>query len=78
MFIFLMETKVRRDHADRVKRKLNFDGIFYVDGGGTGGGLALLWKERNSARLLSYSKHHIDIEVTLAGSDKWRLTCFYG
>lgn len=78
LFIFLMETKVRRDHAERLKCKLHYDGLFYVDGGGIGGGLALFWRERNSARLLSFSKQHIDIEVHLPGVDPWRLTCFYG
>lgn len=56
---FLMETKVRQDHADHLKTKLNFEGLFYVDGGGVGGGLALLWRDRGIASLISYSKNHI-------------------
>lgn len=78
MFVFLMETKVRREHADRLKARLQYDGLFYVDGGGLGGGLALFWRERNSVRLLSYSKNHIDVEIRLSGAVPWRLTCYYG
>ncbi|XP_031107562.1 uncharacterized protein LOC116012214 [Ipomoea triloba] len=78
MFIFLMETKVRRDHAERLKNKLNFEGLFYVDGGGVGGGLALFWRDKDVAKLISYSKNHIDIQVRLPSSNAWRLTCFYG
>ncbi|XP_019175665.1 PREDICTED: uncharacterized protein LOC109170987 [Ipomoea nil] len=78
MFIFLMETKVRRDPAERLRMKLNFDGLFYVDVGGLGGGLALFWREMGVASLISYSKNHIDVHVPLPGSDPWKLTCFYG
>lgn len=78
MFIFLMETEVRREHAERLKVKLNFEGLFYVDGGSVGGGLALLWRDSGVASLISYSKNHIDVQVRFPGNDAWRLTCFYG
>ncbi|CAH9113540.1 unnamed protein product [Cuscuta epithymum] len=77
-FIFLMETKVRRIHAERLKCKMDFAGVFYVDSGGVGGGLALFWKTKNSAKLLSYSKNHVDIEVNISGTSPWRFTGFYG
>ncbi|XP_019182124.1 PREDICTED: uncharacterized protein LOC109177267 [Ipomoea nil] len=73
-----METKVRREHAEQLKMKLNYDGLFYVDGGGVRGGLALLWRDRGVANLISYSKNHIDIQVNLPGSEPWRLTYYYG
>lgn len=41
-------------------------------------GLALLWKERSMAQLISYSKHHIDILVKIEGMTQWKLTGFYG
>lgn len=69
---FLMETKVRRHHAERVRVKLGFDGLFYVEGVGTAGRLALLWKDRNTVRLLSFSKNHIDVEVRLPGMEASR------
>ncbi|XP_031101874.1 uncharacterized protein LOC116005777 [Ipomoea triloba] len=61
-FVFLMETKVGRIHAERLRVKLGFDGLFYVDNVGLSGGLALFWKSNNTARLLSFSRHHIDVE----------------
>ncbi|XP_019191056.1 PREDICTED: uncharacterized protein LOC109185569 [Ipomoea nil] len=77
-FVFLIETKVNRDHAERLRIKLGFDGLFNVDNSGLSGGLALLWRTNNTARLLSYSDNHVDIEVSMLGFDKWRMTGFYG
>ncbi|XP_019179165.1 PREDICTED: uncharacterized protein LOC109174381 [Ipomoea nil] len=77
-FVFLIETKVNRDHAERLRIKLGFDGLFYVDNNGLSGGLALLWRANNTARLISYSDNHVDIEVSIPGFDKWRMTGFYG
>ncbi|XP_019173810.1 PREDICTED: uncharacterized protein LOC109169382 [Ipomoea nil] len=77
-FVFLMETKVCRIHAERIRVDLGFDGLFYVDSVRLKGGLALLWRKNNTARLISYSKNYIDIEVTMSGFPKWRMTCYYG
>ncbi|XP_031116377.1 uncharacterized protein LOC116020030 [Ipomoea triloba] len=77
-FVFLMETKVRRAHAKRLRIKLGFEGLFYVEGVGLSGGLVLFWKKNNTARLISFSKNHVDVEVSLAGFGVWRMTGFYG
>ncbi|XP_019184584.1 PREDICTED: uncharacterized protein LOC109179530 [Ipomoea nil] len=77
-FVFLMETKVARDHAERLRVTMGFEGLFYVDNDGLSGGLALLWKKNSTARLLSYSKNYVDVEVTMAGYPHWRMTCYYG
>ncbi|XP_019199918.1 PREDICTED: uncharacterized protein LOC109193531 [Ipomoea nil] len=61
-FVYLMETKVDRSHAERLRIKIGFEGLFYVDQDRRGGGLALLWKKNNTARLLSYSKNYVDVE----------------
>ncbi|XP_019150538.1 PREDICTED: uncharacterized protein LOC109147330 [Ipomoea nil] len=61
-FVFLMETKVGRIHVERIRVKLGFDGLFYVDHVGLSGGLALLWRKNNTARLISYSRNYIDVE----------------
>ncbi|XP_031120802.1 uncharacterized protein LOC116024038 [Ipomoea triloba] len=58
--------------------KLGFDGLFYVDNIGLSGGLALLWRKNCTASLLSYSRNHIDVKVTVPASNAWRMTCFYG
>jgi len=77
-FLYLMETKVGRVHAERLRVRLGFEGLFYVDSIGLSGGLGLFWRENCNARLLSYSRHHIDVEVSLGGSLLSRMTCFYG
>ncbi|XP_031116501.1 uncharacterized protein LOC116020159 [Ipomoea triloba] len=77
-FLFLMETKVARVHAERLRVKLGFDGLFYVDSVGLSGGLALFWRRNCTARLLCYSRCHIDVEVSVDSSACWRMTCFYG
>ncbi|XP_019184779.1 PREDICTED: uncharacterized protein LOC109179736 [Ipomoea nil] len=77
-FIFLMETKVKRIHAERIRVSLVFDGLFNVDLTRLGGGLALLWRKNDTARLLSYSKNYIDIEVNMPSFPQWRMTCYYG
>ncbi|XP_019179273.1 PREDICTED: uncharacterized protein LOC109174494 [Ipomoea nil] len=72
-----MEIKVGRIHAERLRIKIGFEGLFYVDSVGVGGNLALLWRKNNTARLLSFSKNHVDIEVAIR-DEVWRMTCFYG
>ncbi|XP_019153870.1 PREDICTED: uncharacterized protein LOC109150416 [Ipomoea nil] len=72
-----METKVDRSHAERLQIKIGFEGLFYVDPDRRGGGLALLWKKNNTARLLSYTKNYVDVEVAIR-EKVWRMTCFYG
>ncbi|XP_019189974.1 PREDICTED: uncharacterized protein LOC109184427 [Ipomoea nil] len=76
-FVFLMETKVSRDHVERLRIKLGFDGLFCINSSGLSGGLALLWRANNTARLMSYSKNYVDVEVSIPGFDKWRMTGFY-
>ncbi|XP_019199061.1 PREDICTED: uncharacterized protein LOC109192809 [Ipomoea nil] len=78
LFVFLMETKTCVNLVEQVRVKLGFEGVFYVDRVGLGGGLALFWRDSDVATLLSYSINHIDAEVTIPGKPTWRLTCFYG
>ncbi|XP_031096875.1 uncharacterized protein LOC116001121 [Ipomoea triloba] len=73
-----METKVGRIHAERLRVKLGFEGLFYVDSVGRSGGLALLWRKNNTARLMSFSRNHVDVEVNMIGLGVWRMTGFYG
>ena len=63
---------------EEMKHKLNYEGLFFVEGSNNGGDLALPWKEKNMVRLLGYSKNHIDFEVQSAWSSPWHLIGFYG
>lgn len=77
-FIFLIETKIKQSSVLKVRKQLGFKGSFVVDPVGIGGGLALFWKDVGMAKLISYSQHHIDVEVCIEGMASWRLTGFYG
>lgn len=49
-----------------------------VEPQGRSGGLTLFWKEEDQGNLLSFSQHHINIEVKIEGMRSWRLTGMYG
>lgn len=49
-----------------------------VDCQGQGGGLALLWKNKNEVVVDSFSTNHIDIRVSIQGWSCFRLTGIYG
>lgn len=61
-----------------IRRQLGYEGMIVVEPQGRSGGLCLMWKEMDQGKLLSYSKHHIDIEVKIEGMEVWRLTGIYG
>ncbi|KAK1381475.1 hypothetical protein POM88_028219 [Heracleum sosnowskyi] len=61
--IFLCETVIRRSKMEWLQRRLGYEGLFVVDPIGRSGGLALLWKEKEQAKLISYSKNHIAVQV---------------
>lgn len=77
-FVFLCETLSRKDKMEWVRVKLGYDGVLSVEPQGRSGGLAILWKDVDHAKLLSYSQNHIDMEVMTNGMMNWRLTGFYG
>ncbi|XP_060960728.1 uncharacterized protein LOC133031275 [Cannabis sativa] len=77
-FLFLCETLCKKDIVERVKIKLGFESCFSVEAQGRKGGLALFWKISSEAHLLGYSNNHIDMEISITGYAKWRLTGFYG
>lgn len=57
--IFLMETKVLKYKLDCLKVKLGFQNLFFVDGVGLSGGLAMFWRENLSLTIQSFSHRHI-------------------
>ncbi|XP_019171433.1 PREDICTED: uncharacterized protein LOC109166988 [Ipomoea nil] len=77
-FVFLMKTKVGREHAEQIRVTIGFEGLFYVNNNGLSGGLALFWRKNSTTRLLSYSTNYVDIEVTITGHPAWWMTCYYG
>ncbi|XP_019188318.1 PREDICTED: uncharacterized protein LOC109182624 [Ipomoea nil] len=77
-FVFFMKTKVGRSHAERLRVRIGYEGLFYVDSNGLSGGLALLWRKNNMAKLLSYLGNYVDVEVAMPGSATWCMTGYYG
>ena len=63
---------------EKVRKSLGFDGLITVDPRGRSGGLALVWKVKDQVQLRSSSRNHIDVEISIAGKDSWRLTGVYG
>lgn len=67
---------------EKVKVQLDFHHMFVVPStGNTGcsGGLAFLWDDSVQARLMSFSKYHIDMEIQYQEMEQlFRLTGFYG
>lgn len=61
---FLPETRCYSDYVESLKTRLNMFG-FAVDRVCLSGGLALLWRKDVDASLLSFSQHHIDVQVQL-------------
>lgn len=55
-FVFLMEVESSREKVEKVRTTIGFEGLFFVKGESNGAGLAFLWKERNTTRLIGYSK----------------------
>lgn len=64
-FFLIMETKVNQGHAEHLRVKMGYDGQIYVDSVGCNGGIALFWKDNSVAKMLSYSRNHIDIKVSI-------------
>jgi hypothetical protein len=68
-------------HANKIteiKIKLGFDESFAVDRIGRSGGLALLWRNQVSCRIINYSQNFINVEVSSERWNNWRFTGFYG
>jgi exonuclease III len=77
-FIFLSETRLRREGAERVRVLLGFDGCMTVDCLGRSGGLMLLWKEPVRFLLGTFSRFHIEGDLVNELGESWRFVGIYG
>uniref|UniRef100_A0A803PW73 Reverse transcriptase n=1 Tax=Cannabis sativa TaxID=3483 RepID=A0A803PW73_CANSA len=77
-YVFLCETKCKKDRVDWLGRALGFEGIFVVEANGLSGGLAFLWKNKDDGALLGFSQTHIDMQLVLPDGNMWRITGVYG
>ena len=73
-----METKCDHVRLEWIRVKLGFCGKLVVDCDGKKGGLCLLWDKSIDVSLLSYSRFHIDVHVSIPRGVSWRFTGMYG
>lgn len=79
IIVFLMETKLNKEWMSNIMDKCNMKHGLIVPSEGKSGGLALLWKERVTMEVQTYSQSHVDAVVDGgAGIKWWHLTGFYG
>ncbi|XVF36998.1 hypothetical protein REPUB_Repub19eG0107000 [Reevesia pubescens] len=76
--IFLSETIITVDKLEGIRHKYGTYSIFGVDPIGRSGGLAMIWKNEVDMVLSSFSKYHIDMDITDPKGEQWRITGFYG
>ena len=78
-FLFLMETKYRKQKMEYLRVKMGFDCMFVVDPIGRSGGLALYWNDVDSLEIQNFSRRHINTIVKNETSGcSWKLTGFCG
>ncbi|KAA3462519.1 reverse transcriptase [Gossypium australe] len=74
-----METKIDKQHLERVRISCGFPNGIEIEAEGSCGGLCLAWKEVINVTLRNFSKNHIDVMVKEENSNQeWRFTGFYG
>ncbi|XVF73183.1 hypothetical protein PTKIN_Ptkin12aG0180600 [Pterospermum kingtungense] len=76
--IILFETLAHKNKIDEVRVKLGYGACFSVDCIGHSGGIGVIWKDQDSVSIKSFSRFHVDMEVTDQVRGRWRLTAFYG
>ena len=77
-FIFLSETSLRKDGAERVRVMLGFEGCVTVECLGRSGGLMLLWKKPVKFLLGTMSRFHIEGDLVSENGRSWRFVGIYG
>lgn len=77
--VFLMETKLRQHHFDKIKNKMGFNSGFVVECVGRSGGLALLWTNDLVVDIENYSRRHINATIrSTKHTGAWKFMGFYG
>lgn len=77
-YIFLCEIFCKNKTVEKVRNMLRFDGMVVVESQGHGGGVAMLWRNKNDVTLNSLNKNHIDVNVSTREGRNYRLTGVYG
>ncbi|OMO71257.1 reverse transcriptase [Corchorus capsularis] len=77
--VFLMETRNGREMVEKIRKKMGYPNVIYVDPVGLSGGLSLWWKKEYVVSSIEESKNVIDTVFELEdGGDKHRIMRIYG
>ncbi|KAA3467390.1 reverse transcriptase [Gossypium australe] len=77
--VFFMETKLKANRMEKVRRRCGFFNGNDVAAEGSRGDLSLGWNGGQLVNLNSFSKNHIDVEIKEEEEKpRWRFTGFYG
>ena len=63
ILVFLIETKLNKEKAKKVRDQCNFKFSWVVPSEGRSGGLALFWKDGIEVEILEADQSHIDTLV---------------
>jgi exonuclease III len=75
--VYLCETKQKKKTMDRLQWSLGFRHGICVEGKGTGGGLALWWRDGVEVEVRPWCQYFIDAKIT-SEAGIWRFTGIYG
>ncbi|CAN0826964.1 hypothetical protein LINGRAHAP2_LOCUS851 [Linum grandiflorum] len=76
--VILLETFANKRRLEEVKVALKFEGCFAVDADGHSGGICILWREKDEARVLEFGRKVITVEINGVGESAFLLTDYYG
>ncbi|OMO94054.1 reverse transcriptase [Corchorus capsularis] len=78
-FIFLMETKNKKDTMEKIRRNIKMDNALYVDPVGLSGGIALWWKNNFVVNSFEEHKNLVDTLIVDVNSGvSFRIFWIYG
>lgn len=75
--LFLSETKSSKRKMESLRVALNFKNAMIIESRGLSGGLCLLWSEDTHITIRSFSRNHVDCNISLNGKT-WRFSGIYG
>ncbi|CAN0899756.1 hypothetical protein LINGRAHAP2_LOCUS20455 [Linum grandiflorum] len=76
--VILLETLVNKCRMEEIRAEVKFGGCFAVDDVGHSGGVCLLWKEVDDARVCAFGRTFITTEVKGVAGGSFILTGYYG
>ncbi|PNX56263.1 endonuclease/exonuclease/phosphatase family protein, partial [Trifolium pratense] len=76
--LFLSETLSYARNMENIRVVMGYDSCLSIDVEGRSGGLAVMWKESSSCRVINYSRNFINLLVEDQNKGDWRITCYYG